>query len=98
MTTTLRLNDDLKRDCDAVLEDIGLNFTSAISIFMREIVRTGSIPFPLRSSWSSERQSPRRRFMAAVDRIRAESSVNHEREWTMDEIDAEIAASRRERS
>lgn len=35
---------------------------------------------------------------AAFDRIRAKAAVDHsDHEWTMDEIDAEIAASRRER-
>ena len=35
---------------------------------------------------------------AAFDRIRAKAAVDHsDHEWTMDEIEAEIAASRRER-
>jgi len=97
MTTTLHLNDCLKKDCDAVLDDIGLSFSAAITIFMREVVRTGAIPFPLRSSRSIVRNGGRRHFMDAVNRIRAQSAVNHDHEWTMEEIDAEIAASRKER-
>ena len=88
MTTTLRLNDCLKKDCDAVLDDIGLSFSAAITIFMREVVRTGAIPFPLRSSRSIVRNGGRRHFMDAVNRIRAQSAVNHDHEWTMEEIDA----------
>lgn len=97
MTTTLRLNDSLKKDCDAVLDDIGLSFSAAVTIFMREVVRTGAIPFQLRSSRSIERKAGRYRFMDAVQRIRAKSAINHDHEWTMEEIDAEIAASRKER-
>ena len=97
MTTTLRLNDALKKDCDAVLDDIGLSFSAAVTIFMREVVRTGTIPFQLRSSRSMERKVGRYRFMDAIQRLRAQSAVNHDHEWTMEEIDAEIAASRRER-
>ena len=45
MTTTLRLNDDLKRACDEILDDIGISFSAAVTIFMNEVVRTGGIPF-----------------------------------------------------
>ena len=48
-TTTIRLDCDLKRACDEVLSDIGISFTAAITIFMNEVVRTGGIPFPVRS-------------------------------------------------
>lgn len=97
MTTTLRLNDGLKKDCDAVLDDIGLSFSAAVTVFMREVVRTGAIPFPLRSSRCVVRVAERRPFMDAVNRLRAQSAVNHDHEWSMDEIDAEIAAAREER-
>ena len=49
MTTTLRIDDDLKRDCDSVLREIGLSFSSAVTLFLRQVVRTGSIPFALRA-------------------------------------------------
>lgn len=49
MTTTLRLNDDLKRACDEILNDIGISFSAAVTIFMNEVVRTGGIPFMVRS-------------------------------------------------
>lgn len=49
MTTTLRLNDELKHACDAILDDIGISFSAAVNIFMNEVVRTGGIPFMVRS-------------------------------------------------
>lgn len=49
MTTTLRLNDKLKHACDAILDDIGISFSAAVNIFMNEVVRTGGIPFMVRS-------------------------------------------------
>ena len=48
-TTTIRLDSELKRSCDAILDDIGISFTAAVTIFMNEVVRTGGIPFPVRS-------------------------------------------------
>lgn len=49
MTTTLRLNDELKHACDAIFDDIGISFSAAVNIFMNEVVRTGGIPFMVRS-------------------------------------------------
>ena len=49
MTTTLRLNDELKHACDEILDDIGISFSAAVTIFMNEVVRTGGIPFMVRS-------------------------------------------------
>ena len=45
MTTTLRIDDDLKRDCDKVFEELGLNMTSALTVFLKQVVRTRTIPF-----------------------------------------------------
>lgn len=50
MITTLRIEDDLKRTCDSVLDDIGLNLSSAINIFLKELARRRAVPFELRAS------------------------------------------------
>ena len=49
MTTTLRIDDGLKSDCDRVFEDLGLNMTSAITLFLKQVVRTRGIPFAISS-------------------------------------------------
>ena len=49
MTTTLRINDDLKRESDAILEQLGLPFSTAVTLFLKQVVRTGGIPFPLKA-------------------------------------------------
>jgi len=36
---------ELKRDAEAVLNSLGLNMTSAITVFAKAVVRTGAIPF-----------------------------------------------------
>ena len=45
MTTTLRIDDDLKRDCDEVFSELGLTMTSALTVFLKQVVRTRTIPF-----------------------------------------------------
>ena len=49
-TTTLnvRVEEELKKQADAVFAELGLNMSSALNIFLREAVRYGGIPFALR--------------------------------------------------
>ena len=47
MTTTLRIDDKFKADCDAVFSDLGINMTSAITLFLKQVVRTRGIPFEI---------------------------------------------------
>ena len=47
MTTTLRIDDKLKADCDTVFDDLGISMTSAIMLFLKQVVRTRGIPFEI---------------------------------------------------
>lgn len=47
MTTTLRIDDNLKSECDSVFNDLGINMTSAITLFLKQVVRTRGIPFEI---------------------------------------------------
>jgi len=72
VTTTLRIDDVLKRDCEVVLEDLGLGMSGAVTLFLKQVVRI-------------------------AQRYAAEMRKNCEREWIMEEIDAEIAHVHKER-
>ena len=103
MTTTLRIDDALKRDCEAVLEDLGLSMSCAVTLFLKQVVKQRAIPFAIsceripsenyfgfRPANLSERGRIARRFAE-------ELRESNDREWSMEEIDAEIAATRRAR-
>lgn len=51
MSTTIqiRTNAKLKKNAQKVLEDLGLDLSSAINVYLRQIVITGSIPFEIRT-------------------------------------------------
>jgi addiction module RelB/DinJ family antitoxin len=49
-TLQVRMNDELRARADAVLEDIGLDMPTAIRLYLKRIVQTRSIPFPLNST------------------------------------------------
>ena len=101
MTTTLRIDERLKKDCEVVFEDLGLNMTSAITLFLRQVVKQRGIPFVVTCE--------RRRIVDDFSRMRllergrtakrffAEMRAQSEDELSLDEINAEIAAARAER-
>ena len=105
MTTTLRIDDVLKRDCDAVFGRLGMSMASAITVFLKQVVRTRRIPFEIscadyhenRVETFSPLSSRRRDALMAIEEIRADRIARNEREWTLDEINAEIAAARSNR-
>ena len=44
---SLRVDDDVKRRAEQVLDDIGLSMSVAINIFLRKVAREHRIPFEL---------------------------------------------------
>ena len=46
-TINIRVDEELKRKSEDVLEELGLSMTAAMTIFLRAVVRTNSIPFYL---------------------------------------------------
>lgn len=104
MTTTLRIDDNLKRDCDAIFNDLGLSMAGAVTIFLKQVVKQRGIPFAL----SCDRQPTidytlLRNSITLADRGRTairyatEMRNNVEHEWSIDDINAEISAARKER-
>lgn len=44
----LRLDSDIKEQVENILNDMGLNFTTAVNIYFKQILRTGEIPFKIK--------------------------------------------------
>ncbi len=44
---SLRIDDDVKRGAEQVLNDIGLSMSTAINVFLRKVAREHRIPFEL---------------------------------------------------
>jgi len=43
----IRMDDGLKEKADSLFDELGLNMTTAINIFVRQVVRQGRIPFDI---------------------------------------------------
>lgn len=60
-TINIRLDDDLKTESEKVLSELGLGMTSALTIFLKAVVRTNSIPFPI--------EIPNKQTLKAFDEV-----------------------------
>ncbi|XID91671.1 type II toxin-antitoxin system RelB/DinJ family antitoxin [Paenibacillaceae bacterium WGS1546] len=43
----IRMDEDLKKEAEALFSELGLNMTTAVNIFVRQSLRQGGIPFDI---------------------------------------------------
>jgi DNA-damage-inducible protein J len=43
----IRMDSDVKKQAQEIFSELGMDTTTAINIFLRQVIRTHSIPFPL---------------------------------------------------
>lgn len=76
-TTTnfsVRMDSDIKKQCEAMYGELGINLTTAINVFLRQSLRVGGFPFDVRM------EQPNKETMAAMleaERIARDPSVKH---------------------
>ena len=46
----IRIDKDVKESSEKVLEDLGINMTTAINIFLRQVIRVNGIPFEIKGN------------------------------------------------
>ena len=86
---TVRLDSRQKSRFDALCEQFGMSANAAINVFINAVVRTRTIPFAI----EAEPEDPvAKRALEAFLAPHPETP-----ELTLDEINAEISAARRER-
>ena len=44
---SIRMDTELKKQADAMFSDMGLNMTTTINMFLRQVIRQGRIPFEI---------------------------------------------------
>jgi len=57
MTTniTVRIDEEVKRDAETLFEKLGMSFSGAINIFIRQAIREQAIPFSIRLKTAEEK-------------------------------------------
>ncbi|MCM1540728.1 MAG: type II toxin-antitoxin system RelB/DinJ family antitoxin [Blautia sp.] len=89
-TFSIRMDESLKRQFDALCADFGMNATTAFNIFARAVVREKKIPFEIHASDEITRASGMQAFLA----LRDEAKKNGIQDLTLDEINEEIRQAR----
>lgn len=46
-TINVRVNQDLKKNCETIFNELGIGMTSAITMFLKAVERNNGIPFSL---------------------------------------------------
>lgn len=47
-TFSVRMDSDIKKQCEAIYGELGINLTTAINVFLRQSLRVGGFPFDVR--------------------------------------------------
>ena len=93
---SIRLDEDVKKEAEALFSKLGLTLSSATNIFFRQALRTQGIPFSLSAAPISSKQQARKNFGEAFKVAQQQSVLNGTNDITMDEIDAMIQDCRQE--
>ena len=88
ITTTIRLDSDLKKRFDALCQQLGMTLNTAITVFVKTVVRTRSNPFKI------EADDPSEQGLKALEALQAQAIANGVADMPLEEINAEIAAVR----
>lgn len=89
---TIRMDRQLKYQFEDLCNQFGMSINTAINIFVRAVIDTRSIPFAI-----EDRQTRTcREAFEAFNSIRQDVKSRNMPELTLDEINAEIAATRKE--
>jgi len=89
---TIRVEEETKQQFDNFCVNVGTNMSTAINMFIKSVLRTRELPFVI-----TDVDPVVEKAKFALASMQAQSEINGTAKMTMDEINAEIAAARRER-
>jgi DNA-damage-inducible protein J len=84
---TIEIDNELRQEAESLFFALGMTFSTAVNIFIRQAVQEKAIPF-------SVRLNERQQFHMLLDNMRA--TATSQGFMTDEEINAEITAARRE--
>ena len=94
-TFSVRMDERVKKQFDALCSDFGMSPSTAINIFAKTVVRERKIPFEI---VSPKTEAPTRESgYAAFMSLRKAAKDKEIQDWSLDEINGEINAVRREK-
>ena len=91
----VRVDDDLRAKAAAVYEELGIDLPTAIRMFLKRSVVVNGVPFSMTLPKQEYRAE---RAIRAVQSLSEAAQQNGTADMSLDEINAEIAASRADRA
>lgn len=82
---TIRMDADIKAEADEMLAEFGMSFSTAVNIFIRQMLRQGKIPFEITLNHPNEETIA---AMLEAERIEKDPSVKGYR--SLDELFADL--------
>ena len=46
-TITVRVEDNLKKEASNIFKEIGMDMSTAINVYLKQVIRSNGIPFPI---------------------------------------------------
>jgi DNA-damage-inducible protein J len=89
---TLRIDESDKQKAETVFKTLGMTLSTGINVYLKAVGRQQRIPFALNANDKTAS------LKEVIQALQAEAAENGTSNMTMDEINAEIAAYRREKS
>jgi len=90
----VRMNSDVKQQFNSILEQMGLNPSTAINIFARLVIQEKALPFSVSLKTDSQVIEEARQATREIGQDAVKRGIS---DMSMDDIDAIIARSRKER-
>ena len=76
-SVTIRMDEGLKKRVETLFDDMGLSMTTAITMFVKAVVKQGKIPFEITADpfWNETNQA---RLMKSIAQLEAGKGTIHE--------------------
>lgn len=71
-TFSIRMDAQLKKESDALVEDMGMNATTAFNIFARAVVREKKIPFEIGTQSTQEKSLTKKQLVELLNTMKDE--------------------------
>ena len=70
---SVRMDSDIKKQCESLYGELGINLTTAINVFLRQSLRSGGFPFEVRLERNKETVAA----MLEAEQLSHDASVKH---------------------
>lgn len=71
-TFSIRMDAQLKKEFDVLVEDMGMNATTAFNIFARAVVREKKIPFEIGTQHTQEKSLTKKQLVELLNTMKDE--------------------------